>query len=274
MTCKRINRKIIVALFCLLLLPAAAEAVYLMPPPIGARAAIVIDANTKAVLYEKAPDKRMFPASTTKIMTFILAQKLGSPGSMVTVSANAANCEGSSLELSKGDRLSLRQLLYGLMLVSGNDAAEAVAEHISGSIPAFVRRMNAEAEAIGAHNTHFVNPHGLPDPRHYTTARDLALITAQALRIPEFINISGAKTATIRFANGKMQQISNTNKLLAGYPGMNAGKTGYTEAAGDCLVAAAKRGGVQLIVVVLDDDERWTDAAQLLDFGFAQKGVH
>ncbi|MDU4962259.1 MAG: D-alanyl-D-alanine carboxypeptidase family protein [Sporomusaceae bacterium] len=253
--------------------PAISEAAYLLPPPVEAKAAIVIDADTKAVLYEKSPDKRMYPASTTKIMTFMLARKLGLPQTTVTVSSSAAGCEGSSLELRQGDRIGLQDLLYGLMLVSGNDAAEAVAEHISGSVPAFVRQMNAEAAAIGARNTHFVNPHGLPDSQHYTTARDLALITAQALQDPEFSRVAGAATATIQMAGGKTRQISNTNKLLTRYSGMNAGKTGYTRAAGDCLVATAKRDGVQLIVVVLNDDDRWTDAARLLDFGFAQRGL-
>jgi D-alanyl-D-alanine carboxypeptidase (penicillin-binding protein 5/6) len=261
-------KSIILAFFYLLLLPSLSEAVYLMPPPIEAQAAIVMDAETKTVLYEKEPDKRMFPASTTKIMTFMLAQKLGSLDSTVTVSSKAAGCEGSSLELASGDRIRLRDLLYGLMLVSGNDAAEAVAEHIGGSIPRFVRQMNDEAAAIGARNTHFVNPHGLPDLGHYTTAYDLALITAQALRNPEFSKVSSTKSTTITFVNGKTRRLDNTNKLLGNYQGVNGGKTGYTEAAGDCLVAAANRGGVQLIVVVLNDDERWTDAKNLLDFGF------
>lgn len=266
-------KSIVLAFFYLLFMPALSEAAYLMPPPIEAQAAIVMDAETKTVLYEKEPDKRMFPASTTKIMTFMLAQKLGSLDSTVTVSSKAAGCEGSSLELSKGDRIKLRDLLYGLMLVSGNDAAEAVAEHIGGSIPRFVRYMNDEAAGIGARNTRFVNPHGLPDPRHYTTAYDLALITAHALQNPEFSKVSSTKSTTITFINGETRRLDNTNKLLGTYQGVNGGKTGYTEAAGDCLVATAKRGGVQLIVVVLNDDERWADARNLLDFGFAQRGI-
>ncbi|MDF2500309.1 MAG: dacB 2 [Anaerosporomusa subterranea] len=266
-------KSIVLAFFYLLLLPTLSEAVYLIPPPIEAEAAIIMDAETKTVLYEKEPDKRMFPASTTKIMTFMLAQKLGSLDSTVTVSSKAAGCEGSSLELSKGDQINLRGLLYGLMLVSGNDAAEAVAEHIGGSIPQFVRQMNDEAASIGARNTRFVNPHGLPDPRHYTTAYDLALITAQALRNPEFSKVSSTKSTTITFINGKTRRLDNTNKLLGAYRGINGGKTGYTEAAGDCLVVTAKRGGVQLIVVVLNDDGRWADARSLLDFGFAQRGI-
>ena len=270
------RRHQLVILFVLLLsvaLPSMSEAAFLMPPPIEAQAAIVIDADSKAILYDKAPDRRMYPASTTKIMTFLLAQKLGNPDSIVTVSASAADCEGSSLELSRGDRIRMKDLLTGLMLVSGNDAAEAVAEHISGSIPGFVRRMNDAAAAIGATNTHFVNPHGLPDARHYTTAYDLALITASALKYPEFTKVSGIKSTTIQLISGETRKLKNTNKLLGTYRGINGGKTGYTQAAGDCLVATAKRGGVQLIVVVLNDDERWDDAKNLLDFGFTLKGV-
>lgn len=266
-------KSILLAFFYFLLLPALSEAAYLVPPPIDAQAAIVMDAETKAILYEKQPNKRMFPASTTKIMTFMLAQQLGSPNSIVSVSSKAAGCEGSSLDLAKGDQLSLRDLLYGLMLVSGNDAAEAVAEHISGSIPRFVHQMNEKAAMLGARSTHFVNPHGLPDNRHYTTAYDLALLTAHALQNPEFTQISGTKSIAIRFLDGKTRRLTNTNRLLGTYPGVNGGKTGYTKAAGDCLVATAQREGVRLIVVVLNDDERWSDARNLLDFGFAQKGI-
>lgn len=264
---------VMIAFICSLAWATQTEAAYLLPPPLEAQAAVLMDANSKEVLFEKNAGQRMYPASTTKIMTFLLAQKLGSPESIVTVSSSAAGCEGSSLEVSRGDRIKLRELLYGLMLVSGNDAAEAVAEHIAGSVPAFARRMNQEAVAIGARSTNFVNPHGLPNPKHYTTAHDLALITASAMKQPDFYKVTGTKTATIAFLNGNTRQIKNTNKLLGNYPGITGGKTGYTQAAGDCLVVTAKRGGVELIAVVLNDDERWEDAKNLFDFGFALKGV-
>ena len=265
---------IILLLWCFLILPMSlSEATSFMPPPIEAQAAIVMEANSQTVLFEKEADRQMFPASTTKIMTFLLAQKLGSPDSIVTISDRAADCEGSSLEVSEGDRIKLRDLVYGLMLVSGNDAAEAVAEHIGGSIPKFVRYMNDEAAAIGARHTHFVNPHGLPDPKHYTTAYDLALITDRALANPEFSRVTGTKAATVAFLSGETRNLVNSNKLLGNYRGINGGKTGYTRAAGDCLVATAKRGGIQLIVVILNSDERWDDAKNLLDFTFALKGV-
>lgn len=268
-------RTLLLTFCCLLALsaPAAAAAV-LMPPPLVAQAAVLLEAGPRTLLYDKEGEKRMYPASTTKIMTFLLAQKKGALDSVVTVSARAAACEGSSLETSTGDHIRLRDLLYGLMMVSGNDAAEAVAEHISGSIPAFVRLMNEEAGAIGASHTHFANPHGLPNSGHYTTAYDLALITDQALRNPEFSKVTTTKDATIRFLDGEPRRLKNTNKLLGVYPGITGGKTGYTEAAGDCLVVSAKRGNVQLIAVILNSDERWDDAKNLLDFGFKLKGVN
>lgn len=240
----------------------------LIPPPIGAQAAIIMEAKTRTVIYEKQADRRMYPASTTKIMTFLLAQKLGNPDDVVEVSQAAAKTDGSSLGLSAGDKISLQDLLYGLMLVSGNDAATATAEHVAGSASAFVGLMNTEAQKIGALNTHFVNPHGLPDARHYSTAYDLALITVEALTVPDFSKITGTIRTQISFINGKTRNLRNTNRLLGQYPGLTGGKTGYTRAAGDCLVAIAERDGVQLIAVVLDDDDRWDDVPKLFDFGF------
>lgn len=247
-------------------------AVFAAPPApkVEAEAAVLMVANTRRILYAVNPDAIMYPASTTKIVTLLTALEKGKPDATVTVSAKAAVCEGSSLELKPGDRLPLRDLLYGLMLVSGNDAAEAAAEHIAGSVPAFVDLMNAKVEQLGLVNTHFSNPHGLPDPvNHYSTARDLALLTAHALANPAFAQIVAAREHSVAFLNRPPLRITNTNKLLRSYTGASGVKTGYTREAGDCLVASAKRDGVQLIVVLLNDDERWGDAAKLLDYGFA-----
>jgi len=244
------------------------------PPQVGAEAAVLMVANTKQVLFGKNPSGIMYPASTTKIMTLITALEKGNPNSILTVSPSSAACEGSSLELNAGEKLSLNNAMYGMMLVSGNDSAEAIAEHVAGSIPLFVDMMNATADKIGAKSTHFSNPHGLPDPfNHYTTAYDLALITAYGMNNPNFIKIVSTKEYNVRFINGKQTHVNNTNKLLKTYPGANGGKTGYTEEAGDCLVVTAKRNGVQLIAVILNDDERWTDATKLLDYGFGQVGL-
>jgi len=244
------------------------------PPQVGAEAAVLMVANTKQVLFSKNPYGIMYPASTTKIMTLITALEKGDPTSIVTVSPNAAACDGSSLDLHTGDKLSLNNAMTGMMLVSGNDAAEAIAEHVAGSIPLFVNMMNANATRIGAKSTHFSNPHGLPDPfNHYTTAYDLALITNYAMQNKEFAKIVSTREYDVIFLNGKKTHVTNTDKLLKTYPGANGVKTGYTDAAGDCLVAGAKRGGVQLIAVILNDDYRWDDAAKLLDYGFQQLGL-
>lgn len=245
-----------------------------LPPQIEAEAAVLMVANTKQVLFGKNPYGLMYPASTTKIMTLITALESENPNSIITVSSSAAACDGSSLELHTGDRLSLNNGMYGLMLVSGNDAAEAIAENIAGSIPLFVDMMNANAEKMGAQSTHFSNPHGLPDPyNHYTTAHDLALITAYGMQNREFEKIVSTREYNVSFLNGKKTYIKNTNKLLKTYPGANGVKTGYTDDAGECLVAGAKRGNVQLIAVILNSENRWNDATKLLDYGFQQVGL-
>jgi len=245
------------------------------PPQIGAEAAVLMVANNKEVLFGKKPNKVMYPASTTKIMTLITALENGNLNSIVTVSPNAAVCEGSSLELKAGEKLSIQNAMYGMMLVSGNDSAEAIAEHVAGSIPLFVNMMNANAVKVGARSTHFSNPHGLPDPdNHYTTAYDLALITTYAMQNINFAKIVSTREYNVRFMDGKITHVKNTNKLLQVYPGANGGKTGYTDAAGECLVATAKRGNVQLIAVILNSETRWDDATKLLDFGFTQVGLN
>jgi D-alanyl-D-alanine carboxypeptidase (penicillin-binding protein 5/6) len=240
-------------------------------PQVGAEAAVLMVADTKEVLFEKKSKDIMYPASTTKIMTLLTALEKGDPNSIVTVSPSAAACDGSGLGLHAGDQLTLHEAMYGMMLVSGNDAAEAIAENVAGSIPAFVGMMNAKAEKLGAVKTHFSNPHGLPDPvNHFTTAYDLALMTVYGMQQPEFAKIVSTRDYNVHFLNRSDIRVTNTNKLLKTYPDANGVKTGYTDAAGDCLVAAAKRNGVQLIVVILNDDYRWDDAARLLDYGFQQ----
>lgn len=240
-----------------------------VPPDIGADAGCILNMQNKQFIFEKNADSIMYPASTTKIMTLLVALEKGDLDSLVTVSSAAAGCEGSSLYLNAGDTITLRNLLYGMMLVSGNDAAEAVAEHVGGSIDGFVEMMNAEAKRVGATRTHFSNPHGLPDPgNHYTTARDLALITAYAYSVPEFREIVSHDRKQVYFAIGHSREVFNTNRLLKYYDGANGVKTGFTNDAGYCLVAAAKRDGIQLIAVILNSDSRWDDAANMLDYGF------
>lgn len=262
-----------VLLAVLLFFQSAGEAA--AAPAVAAEAACLLVVNTKQVLYDKNKDGIMYPASTTKIVTLLTALENGNLADEVRISAAAANCEGSSLDLTAGDRLSLQELLYGMMLVSGNDAAVAVAEHVGhGSVDEFVDKMNKTAERIGAQRTHFTNPHGLPDPiNHYTTANDMALIAAYAYGKPEFAAIVGSRTHSVLFANHGPRTVTNTNRLLGRFPGANGVKTGYTNEAGECLVAGARRGNVQLIAVVFNSPQRWTDASSLLEYGFKTMNV-
>ena len=236
-----------------------------------AQAVILIEADTGKVIYEKNAEEKMYPASTTKIMTTILALEKGNLNDVITVSENAAGIEGSSMELVAGDQLPMLDVLYGIMMLSGNDASIAVAEHISGSVEDFAKVMNEKAMQVGAMHTHFANSCGLPDPNHYTTAHDLARIAAYAYKNPTFKEIISTQYKT--FSWREVQEpvlFENTKLLLGNYPGINGMKTGYTEAAGECLVASAERDGVNLIAVVLHcaTDYRWYEAAALLDYGF------
>lgn len=272
------RKRIITILFFLLLIVHSMAAAAPLPPAITAETAYLMAVGNNGpdtMLFGKNPDKIMYPASTTKIMTLLLALEKGDLDSVVTVSPKAAGCEESRLGLEAGNQLTLRELLKGMMAVSGNDAAEAAAEHIGGSVAGFADMMNAKAKELGALNTHFTNPHGLPDANHVTSAHDLAIITAYALKQPGFIDYVAFPQQTVTFIQPAITiTVHNTNKLLKTYWGANGVKTGTTEAAGNCLVASAKRGNIQLLAVVLKADDtvedcRWQDAASLLDYGFA-----
>ncbi|MHC1746102.1 MAG: D-alanyl-D-alanine carboxypeptidase family protein [Negativicutes bacterium] len=240
-------------------------------PDISSKAAIVMEASTGKVLFAYNAEVRNFPASTTKMMTLLTALENGNMNDIVTTSQNAASVEGSSLWLSPGEKLKLVELLYGMMLISGNDATVAVAEHISGTTDAFARLMTQKAHAIGAVHTNFTNTSGLPDPNHYTTAHDLAKIAAYGFRNPLFAQIVSTKHTVIPWAGKNFgRDLYNENKMLWNYDGANGVKTGYTEAAGPCLVSSAKRGNIQLVAVVLDSNRMWIDSKALLDYGFSK----
>ena len=205
-------------------------------------------------------------ASTTKIMTAILAIEMGDLADVVTVSPRAAGVEGSSIYLERGEKLTLEDLLYGLMLRSGNDAAVAIAEHIGGTVENFANLMNRKAYQIGARNTHFVNPHGLHDDKHYTTAYDLALISAYAMENPVFRVIVSTKQKKIPWEGRNYSRVlQNKNALLWDYEGANGIKTGYTKISRRCLASAALRFGMQLVCVVLDCQPWFEDSMALLD---------
>lgn len=242
---------------------------YLKGPPVSASAGVLIEAKSGSVLYAKNPEFRRAPASTTKMMTAIVALEKGDLRKTIKVSRRAAGTPGSSLWLHAGDTLSLKELLEGMMLQSGNDGSMAVAEGIAGSVEDFVSLMNLKAKEIGALNTNFRNPHGLRAPSHYTTALDLALIARYGLSNPKFATLVKRKSATIRW-EGKLKslEITNTNRLLWYLEGADGVKTGTTNEAGKCLVASATRNGRQLIAVVLNSGNRWGDCTRLLEYGF------
>jgi serine-type D-Ala-D-Ala carboxypeptidase (penicillin-binding protein 5/6) len=238
-------------------------------PPVHASSSVLIESQSGTVLFAKNPDLRRAPASTTKMMTAIVALEKGNLRSVVKVSPKAAGTPGSSIYLRPGDRISLKELLEGMMLQSGNDGSMAVAEGVAGSVENFVGMMNLKAKEIGALNTNFRNPHGLKAPSHYTTALDLALIARYGLANPRFANLVKRKTATIKWEEQvKPLEIHNTNRLLWYLEGADGVKTGTTNEAGYCLVASATRDERQLIAVVLNSGDRWGDCARLLEYGF------
>lgn len=239
-------------------------------PDTSAVSACLIDAEDNGVLYGKDEDKIMHPASTTKIMTAILALESGKLDEPLMITSEAVNTEPSSLGLKLGDKITLREAVTGMMLVSGNDAAVAVAQTIAGSVPAFSKMMNDKAKKLGAMNTHFTNPHGLTDRYHYSTAHDMAIIASYAMKNPEFRQIVSKKAYTMHYIDDNTMYVTTTNRFLkSNFLGANGIKTGFTNAAGDCLVASATRGQKTMIAVFYNDDYRWEDAQAWLDFGFS-----
>lgn len=239
-------------------------------PNVTATAAIVIEASTGHVLYERNADAHMFPASTTKMMTLITALEHGGLDEIVTVGQGAYNAEGSTLWLDVGEKIPLGELLYGMMLISGNDGSIAIAEHCGGTVADFAARMTQRAHELGAVNTNFTNANGLPDPNHYTTARDLAIMAKHGFSLPHFEEICSTKEVSFGWIHDDTKLLRNENQMLWLYRGCNGIKTGYTDAAGRCLVTSAKQNGVQLIVVVLDSLYIWNDSIFLLDYGFGR----
>ncbi len=237
-------------------------------PQTSAQTACLIDVETGQVLYGKNIHQQRPPASLTKVLTSIIAIEEGDLKEMVKVSRKAAYQEGSSIYLQEGEHITLEELLYGVMLASGNDASVAIAEHISGSVEEFADLMNKKALEMGAQNSNFRNPNGLPDPEHYSTAYDQAIIMRYALKNKVFARITATKTKTISWEGQNWGRgLRNHNKLLWLYPDTTGGKTGYTRAAGRCLVASAKRDGREVVAVVLNCPDDWLDVQNLLDYG-------
>ena len=254
------------ALFIALTLPASA----LSAPSVSARSAILIEGTTGKILFSRSAQARMPMASTTKIMTAIVAiEECDDLSKAVKIDQRAVGVEGSSIYLYGGEELTMESLLYALMLSSANDAAVAIAYAVGGSVENFVCKMNEKASELGLLDTHFTNPNGLHDDGHYTTAHDLAKITAYALKNETFRTIVSTKSKTITQVGGDgVRPLSNHNKLLSLYKGAIGVKTGFTKKAGRCLVSAAERDGLMLIAVTLNAPNDWNDHISMLNFGF------
>lgn len=237
----------------------------------SAKAACVLELETGRVLFESNMHSRLPMASTTKVMTALLAIEQGDLSDQVVCGENAFGVSGTSIYLSQGEMLTLEEMLLGLMLASGNDAAVAIAEHIGGgSMAQFIGMMNQRAKEIGAVNTHFSNPHGLPDDTHSTTAYDLALIAREAMGNDTFRRIVSTQQASIPWEGRTYnRQLKNKNRLLSDYPGATGIKTGFTSRAGRCLVFGAQRDGMEVVGVVLGCSDWFDEAQRLMDACFA-----
>lgn len=245
---------------------SAAEA-----PSVSAQAAVLYDPLSGAVLYEKNGGEVLPMASTTKIMTALLAFESGRAGEVVEITAEMVAVEGSSMGLAAGDRLTLGSIARGMMMASGNDGANAIALYLGGSAEGFAEMMNARAAEIGMENTRFVTPSGLDAEGHGTTAHDMALLGAEAMRCADFADTVGAASQTVEFLSPeKTVRYENHNRLLQLYADCTGVKTGFTKKAGRCLVSAAERDGAQLICVTLNAPDDWNDHIALFEYGFAQ----
>lgn len=245
-------------------------------PKINARAAVIYDRKSKKIIWGKKENERRPMASTTKIMTAIVVLEHANLNDTVTVSKKSGGTGGSRLGLKAGDKITVENLLYGLLLVSGNDAAVALAEYVGGSVEGFAKMMNEKAEELGLKDTHFVTPHGLDMQEHYTTALELAKMADYALNIKKFAQIVNTKNITISI-NGRSKNLKNTNELLGNLYGVNGVKTGFTNGANRCLVTSVNRDGMNIITVVLGADtkkDRTNDSVKLIEFAYQNYEIY
>ncbi len=242
----------------------------------SAEAAVVINGDTNEIIFSHNKDKRLPMASTTKIMTaLLLCEMCDDLSQTIVTTREMVTVEGSSMGLLAGDTVSYRDLLYGLMLASGNDAANTVAIAMSGSVERFVDRMNIRAQELGLCDTHFDTPSGLDGPTHYTTAYELALLSSYAMQNEEFSRAASSESAALFYGNPPYRRsLSNHNRLLKSYSDVIGVKTGYTKKAGRCLVSAAKKDGKYVITVTLNDKNDWADHRALIDFAFSNIKIH
>ncbi len=251
-------------LLCALILSAVPAAAGEEAPAVSAEAAILMDRDSGRIIFEKNADRSLEIASTTKIMTAVVVLERCKPEQEVHIRPEWTHTEGSSMYLRPGGTYTVEELLTGLLLVSGNDAARALACHAAGSEEAFAVLMNEKARELGMEGSHFMNPHGLSQEGHYATARDLGVLTCHALRNPDFAGLCATRYARVQGVS-----MTNHNKLLWQYEGASGVKTGYTKAAGRALVSCAQREDTGLVCVTLNDPDDWRDHAALLDWGFA-----
>lgn len=253
---------------CLIFMPAERTSA------VSASAYLTMEAATGQIISSYQAEKCLPMASTTKIMTALLTLEAGDLDRYFTVNTAAIKVEGSSMGLQEGDQVTLRILAQGMLLASGNDAANAAAVRISGTIPDFVALMNTRAQQLGMKNTHFVTPSGLDDEAHYSTAYDMALLARAALQNPDFAAICSQTTMKLSYGNPPYDRwLSNHNRLLKQYDGCIGVKTGFTKKSGRCLVSAATRDGVTVLCVTLHAPDDWNDHEQLLDAAFSQVSV-
>ncbi len=252
------------------------------PEELGAASAILVDAASGDILYAHAARERRAPASLTKVMTAAVVLERGKLTDQVVASPRVREAGGHTMGLRPGQRLTVQDLLSALLVLSANDAAVALAEHVGGSVPGFAAFMNAKAEALGMRDTHFRNPHGLDAPDHYSTAYDLAVLTRYALQSPMFAQIVRTRQTVITVKGPAKRRgrqatavrvLRTHNRLLTAFEGADGVKTGFTSEAGRCLVASAQRDGRRVIAVLLNDPRRWEDAASLLEYGFTLLGA-
>ena len=245
-------------------------------PKINSRAAVIYDRKSQKIIWGKKENERRPMASTTKIMTAIVVLENANLSDTVTVSKKAGGTGGSRLGLKAGDKITVNNLLYGLLLVSGNDAAVALAEYVGGSVEGFAQMMNKKASELGLENTHFVTPHGLDMQEHYTTAFELAKMADYALNIEKFAQIVNTKNITISIS-GRSKNLTNTNELLGNLNGVNGVKTGFTNGANRCLVTSVNRDGMNIITVVLGADtkkDRTNDSVKLIEYAYQNYEIY
>ncbi len=264
----RIKAIAFLLMLCLLALLTICAGAETMAKKTSARAGALYEPSSGRFLYEKNANEQLPMASTTKIMTALIALEECDLSEDITVPKEATGIEGSSLYLKEGDRVNTLDLIYALLLGSANDAAALLALKISGDIQSFARLMNERARELGLTDTSFANPHGLDSEGHYTTARDLAILSSVALDNPSFYKICSTYKHTMAVGD-RIRTIVNHNKLLNKYEGAIGVKTGYTKRCGRCLVGAAERNGIRLISVTLDAPDDWNDHITMLDYGFS-----